>query len=138
MAGRKKKADLTRVALFVYNEDMAKLAILSENFGTPTAELVRRAIKHYIEFRKADLQMRPRWLSRWLAQNSSTISTWGPRLDVCYAQRSGPMHLENTNFCRYALAATWMLTNCKNGISSYEVARDLKDPKERIGSCFAG
>ncbi len=24
------------------------------------------------------------------------------------------------------LAATWMLTNCKNGISSYEVARDLK------------
>src|SRR5205085_11665308 len=23
------------------------------------------------------------------------------------------------------LAATWMLTNCKNGISSYEVARDL-------------
>jgi predicted DNA-binding protein len=60
MAGRKKKADLTRIALFVYNEDMAKLAILSENFGTPTAELVRRAIKHYIEFRKADLQMRPR------------------------------------------------------------------------------
>jgi len=24
------------------------------------------------------------------------------------------------------LAATWMLTNCKNGISSYEIARDLK------------
>src|SRR6202007_1639514 len=24
------------------------------------------------------------------------------------------------------LAATWMLTNCKNGISSYEVGRDLK------------
>src|SRR6202140_1423654 len=24
------------------------------------------------------------------------------------------------------LAATWMLTNCKNGISSYEVARDLR------------
>src|SRR6266571_3295402 len=24
------------------------------------------------------------------------------------------------------LAATWMLTNCKNGVSSYEVARDLK------------
>jgi transposase-like protein len=24
------------------------------------------------------------------------------------------------------MAATWMLTNCKNGISSYEIARDLK------------
>src|SRR5437667_1619814 len=24
------------------------------------------------------------------------------------------------------LTATWMLTNCKNGISSYEVARDLR------------
>ena len=24
------------------------------------------------------------------------------------------------------LAATWLLTNCKNGISSYEIARDLK------------
>jgi transposase-like protein len=24
------------------------------------------------------------------------------------------------------LAATWMMTNCKNGISSYEIARDLK------------
>ena len=24
------------------------------------------------------------------------------------------------------LAATWMLTNCKNGVSSYEIARDLK------------
>src|SRR6202521_2011473 len=24
------------------------------------------------------------------------------------------------------LAATWMLTNCKNGISSYEIARDVK------------
>src|SRR5436190_17561544 len=24
------------------------------------------------------------------------------------------------------LAATWMLTNCKNGVSSYEIARDVK------------
>src|SRR3989441_6713973 len=24
------------------------------------------------------------------------------------------------------LTATWMLTNCKNGVSSYEIARDLK------------
>jgi transposase-like protein len=24
------------------------------------------------------------------------------------------------------MAATWMLTNCKNGVSSYEIARDLK------------
>src|SRR5438105_8958210 len=24
------------------------------------------------------------------------------------------------------LAATWMLTNCKNGVSSYEIARDIK------------
>ena len=34
------------------------------------------------------------------------------------------------------LIAVWMITNCKNGISSYEVARDLASLRSRHGSCF--
>ena len=33
------------------------------------------------------------------------------------------------------LTAMWMLTNCKNGISSYEIARDQESPKKPHGSC---
>jgi transposase-like protein len=36
------------------------------------------------------------------------------------------------------LPALWLLVNCKNGISSYEIARDLASPKRQRGSCCNG
>ncbi len=36
------------------------------------------------------------------------------------------------------LVVAWMLTGCRNGISSYEVARTIASPRRAPGSCFTG
>jgi len=47
---------MTRTALFLREEQLEKLLILSEKTGAPIAELVRRAIDKYLQERAKELK----------------------------------------------------------------------------------
>jgi predicted DNA-binding protein len=47
---------MKRTALFLKTEQVKKLQSLSEKTGAPVAELIRRAIDHYLLMRKTDLK----------------------------------------------------------------------------------
>jgi predicted DNA-binding protein len=47
---------MKRTALFLKEEQLAKLQTLSEKTGAPIAELVRRAIDSYLVLRKKELK----------------------------------------------------------------------------------
>src|SRR5579872_4239066 len=54
---------------------------------------------------------------------------WKCRMKTCHRQFSvkvGTIFEDSPIPLQKWLPAFWLLTNCKNGISSYEVARDLK------------
>jgi predicted DNA-binding protein len=47
---------MQRTALFLKAEQLKKLQMLSEKTGAPVAELIRRAIDHYLTMRKKELK----------------------------------------------------------------------------------
>jgi predicted DNA-binding protein len=47
---------MKRTALFLKEEQLAKLQTLSDKTGAPIAELVRRAIDSYLAIRKKELK----------------------------------------------------------------------------------
>jgi len=47
---------MKRTALFLKEEQLKELQILSEKTGAPVAELIRRAIDHYLTIRKKELK----------------------------------------------------------------------------------
>jgi predicted DNA-binding protein len=47
---------MRRTALFLKEEQLKTLQTLSEKTGAPVAELIRRAIDHYLTMRKKELK----------------------------------------------------------------------------------
>lgn len=47
---------MQRTAIFLKEEQIKKLQTLSKKTGAPVAELIRRAIDHYLTIRKKELK----------------------------------------------------------------------------------
>jgi hypothetical protein len=58
MAKSKSESGMGRTALFFTKPQMATLVKLSNNSGTPVAELIRRAVDAYLLHRKDDINVR--------------------------------------------------------------------------------
>jgi predicted DNA-binding protein len=47
---------MRRTAIFLKDEQFKKLSTLSDKTGAPVAELIRRAVDHYLAARKKELK----------------------------------------------------------------------------------
>src|SRR5580704_2094608 len=113
-----------------------------------TAQSLQEAILHFSDFENCQrFMVALRWPNGVISSPRCGAEkvTWleKPRVWKCYAKherptftlKTGTIFEESPIPMEKWLPAAWLVINCKNGISSYELSRDLKLPRSPRGSC---